>query len=189
MLNTKQKNCYQFSGGTAILHNADMKSEQYLIPGNYYCGSNDIAMTLKSCPFNMAFLLKVELAVGGNELYIRQTFIRYDTNEIISRTYFRDELSWRGEAHYLIGYIEAGTAYLGNCATNSVTTKHVRFKTSFPAAPAVVATLDLNTNIPANSDIVVTVSGITVDGFDIRYINNTDTVISNGVVHWLATGK
>lgn len=100
-LNSDFQNCYQFSGGTSIPENADMKSSQYLIPGNYYCGSNITAVTLSNCPFDSAFLLKVEWSLGVNAQYIRQTFKQYDNNKIISRVYFVNESKWQDETQYI----------------------------------------------------------------------------------------
>ena len=100
-LNSDFQNCYRFSGGTSIPENADMKSSQYLIPGNYYCESNITAVTLSNCPFDSAFLLKVEYSVGGNAQYIRQTFKQFDNNKIISRVYFVNESKWQDETQYI----------------------------------------------------------------------------------------
>ena len=95
------QNCYQLSGGIYIPENADMKSSQYLIPGNYYCNSVLVALTLSNCPFKSAFLLKVEWSVGSNAKYIRQTFIQYDNNRTISRVYFDNEAVWQDETQFI----------------------------------------------------------------------------------------
>ena len=100
-LNSDMQNCYQLSGGIYIPENADMKSSQYLIPGNYYCNSVNVALTLSNCPFKSAFLLKVEWSVGSNAKYIRQTFIQYDNNRTISRVYFDNEAVWQDETQFI----------------------------------------------------------------------------------------
>lgn len=85
---------YKLSGGTEIPSNADLKSSQYLIPGNYYCQSNITANTLLNCPFKSAFILKVEISNGIGSQYIRQTFTQYDNSNVVSRVYLRDAGIW-----------------------------------------------------------------------------------------------
>ena len=85
--------------------------------------------------------------------------------------------------------LEVNTAKIGNCAAKTVTTYYVKFDTPFSSAPIVVATLDLHTENANNSDITITVSNVTNAGFNIRYINNTDSQISNGTVNWIAIRK
>lgn len=53
---------YALSGGTPIRTNEDLNRIQTL--GNYYCALNDIAVTLKNSPTNMAFIMKVEMSDG-----------------------------------------------------------------------------------------------------------------------------
>lgn len=95
-------NYYSLSGGIRIPNNADLKSAQYLIPGNYYCNNNTTAGSLSNCPFpKSAFLLKVEYSVGGTvNDYVRQIFKRYDDGAIISRIYFSSSASWSEEEQY-----------------------------------------------------------------------------------------
>ena len=119
-LNSDFQNCYQFSGGTSIPENADMKSSQYLIPGNYYCGSNITAVTLSNCPFDSAFLLKVEWSLGGNAQYIRQTFKQYDNNKIISRVYFVNESKWQDETQYITNADIDGHLYLNSTGATAI---------------------------------------------------------------------
>lgn len=86
---------YKLSGGTEIPSNADLKSSQYLIPGNYYCPSNITANTLLNCPFKSAFILKVEISSGIGNQYIRQTFTQYDNSNVVSRVYLGDTSTWK----------------------------------------------------------------------------------------------
>lgn len=105
-----------------------MKSEQYTIPGNYYCGSNDTAETLKNCPFHNSFLLKVERALGGNDNYIRQTFIKYDDSQMVSRVYFASSKSWQTEKWNLpIKSLWSGTMETGDSVTIDEISKYTTF--------------------------------------------------------------
>lgn len=95
------RNYYSLSGGIRIPNNADLKSAQYLIPGNYYCDNNTTAGGLSNCPFTSAFLLKVEYSAGGTiNSYVRQTFKRYIDGAIISRIYFSNSSSWGEDDQY-----------------------------------------------------------------------------------------
>ena len=113
------QNCYQLSGGIYIPENADMKSSQYLIPGNYYCNSVNVALTLSNCPFKSAFLLKVEWSVGSNAKYIRQTFIQYDNNRTISRVYFDNEAVWQDETQFITN-ADLGTGFISSGAFTDI---------------------------------------------------------------------
>lgn len=59
-------------GGIHIPNGSDMKSNTYLVPGNYYCGSDDDSKTLVNSPFETAFVLKVEYSTGN--AYPKQIF-------------------------------------------------------------------------------------------------------------------
>lgn len=72
---------YLLQGGTPIPNGADMND--YSTPGNYYCSTDATAQSLSNCPFNKAFILKVELATGG--AYPAQTFIEYSTRKKATR--------------------------------------------------------------------------------------------------------
>ena len=102
-VNSDMKNYYSLSGGIRIPDNADLKSAQYLIPGNYFCNNNTSAESLRNCPFTSAFLLKVEYSTGGTiDAYVRQIFKRYSDGAIISRIYFSDSSSWGEDVQYAI---------------------------------------------------------------------------------------
>lgn len=94
-IETLNSDSYKLSGGTEIPSNADLKSSQYLIPGNYCCPSNITANTLLNCPFKSAFILKVEISSGIGSQYIRQTFTQYDNSNVVSRVYLGDTSTWK----------------------------------------------------------------------------------------------
>lgn len=71
------------SGGKSIPENSDMNT--YLEPGNYYMSYTEGVLTLKNCPFEVAFTLKISYAVGND--YPCQTFREYNTSRIAYRVY------------------------------------------------------------------------------------------------------
>lgn len=81
------------SGGTPIPVGADLNSDAYKVPGNYYCHGNNIAATLLNCPLNNAFILKVDRGTGTG--YPRQIFYEYLNEKIIMRTYLEDINQWK----------------------------------------------------------------------------------------------
>lgn len=86
-------------GGTPIPAGADLKSDTYKVPGNYYCDNNNTASTLINCPLSRAFVLKVELGTGTE--YPKQTFIRYGSGENVIRTFNNSTNSWMDEYSYV----------------------------------------------------------------------------------------
>lgn len=74
--NSNLGSCYNLSGGTLIPDNADLYSDTYKVPGNYYCPNNVNVVTLKNCPLSKAFILKVDYTNGTQ--YVRQSFMQYD---------------------------------------------------------------------------------------------------------------
>lgn len=79
---------------------ADLKSDTYLVPGNYCCIANHIATTLINCPLKSAFTLDVSYGAGDSH-YIKQTFTRFNGNGIVIRTLSRSTNQWQDEAKYL----------------------------------------------------------------------------------------
>lgn len=65
-------NYWSLREATDILANADLNS--YVTPGNYRCSSNAAIPTLKNCPVNNVFLMKVSYPISGSS-YILQEFI------------------------------------------------------------------------------------------------------------------
>lgn len=82
---------YSLKGGKEIPNGADLYSETYKIPGNYYCVSNANAQTLINCPVLHAFVLKVDFSTGTG--YPRQTFYTLE-NSIVLRTYDLYNQQW-----------------------------------------------------------------------------------------------
>lgn len=86
-------------GGTRILADADMNSDTYKVPGNYFTIDNATAATLKNAPFNNGFILKVEYALGNsqprqiftNYLTGQRAIRRFNGSEWLSYVYFSDD--------------------------------------------------------------------------------------------------
>lgn len=95
-LNSKS---YLLQGGTRILADADMNSDTYKVPGNYYTIDNATAGTLKNAPFNNGFILKVEYSLGNsqprqiftNYLTGQRAIRRFNGSEWLSYVYFSDD--------------------------------------------------------------------------------------------------
>lgn len=121
---------YSLSGGIAIPEGADLKSDTYLTPGNYYCKSQDISQTLSNCPVDYAFILKVEISTGENDpqaMCVRQTFYENGSGKIVCRTYTVPSNTWSNETIYataqdvdrIAGMVPGGTVDLNtHSATN-----------------------------------------------------------------------
>lgn len=113
-LNSKS---YLLQGGTRILSDADMNSDTYKVPGNYYVVDNATAETLKNAPFTNEFILKVEYSLGNSQP--RQTFTNYITGqratrrfngtEWLSYTYFSDDATILEQSCKYIRYLNSGT--------------------------------------------------------------------------------
>ena len=97
--NSNLENCYSLSGGILIPDNADLYSDDYKVPGNYYCPGNANAATLKNCPLSKAFILKVDYTNGTQ--YIRQSFTQYDTEQNHQRIWNPIANKWEHESSLL----------------------------------------------------------------------------------------
>ena len=86
-------------GGIKIPNGADLKSETYRVPGNYYCDTNTVANTLINCPVYQAFSLKVELGNGND--YPKQTFREYSSQKIVTRTFNPYDNTWTDDVSYV----------------------------------------------------------------------------------------
>ena len=78
------------SNSISIPINADLNT--YKTPGNYKCGQNNIACTLKNCPTDEAFTMKVYYSTGDvgatdGFLYICQEIRAFKTAQLYFRTY------------------------------------------------------------------------------------------------------
>nr|DAG76475.1 MAG TPA: Baseplate component [Caudoviricetes sp.] len=98
-LNSNLENCYSLSGGILIPDNADLYSDDYKVPGNYYCPGNANAATLKNCPLSKAFILKVDYTNGTQ--YIRQSFTQYDIEQNHQRIWNPIANKWEHESSLL----------------------------------------------------------------------------------------
>ena len=97
-LNTNQqeifKKYWSLSGRcTKIAANTDMHT--IIQSGNYGCGNNDIANSLKNCPMDKAFVLHVYSSTGsGTDYYIIQEYTAYDASRRILNFYNTDSKTW-----------------------------------------------------------------------------------------------
>lgn len=87
-----------------IPEGADLNSEKYAVPGNYMCSSNDVAQTLKNCPFNLAFTMTVKYGNGFSD-YCIQTFEIYRAN-VIAKRFRNSKKEWETPLYY---YPSVGT--------------------------------------------------------------------------------
>lgn len=95
---------YLLGGGIEIGEGDDLKSEKFMVPGNYFCKGNSIVPTLINCPAGImeAFVLKASWANGDdvNKKYLRQTFITFSSMIIISRLYDGYGNAWSGDIKF-----------------------------------------------------------------------------------------
>ncbi len=92
VLNSDLGDCYKLSGGIKIPSGANLHSDEYKIPGNYYCTSNDNAKTLTNCPITKAFTLKIELSTGNANPC--QTIREYDSGKNYYCIFSSDSKTW-----------------------------------------------------------------------------------------------
>lgn len=78
---------YLLGGGIEIGEGDDLRNEKYLVHGNYICSTTNKSLTLKNCPDQEAFILKVEGSTGsilsGVNIYTRQWYRFINGNEYI----------------------------------------------------------------------------------------------------------
>lgn len=89
-------------GCTAIPANADMHA--YTTPGNYFCSQIANAATLKNCPINVAFYLKIMSLSSPTSAgaYVLQQYIAFDGSAIIFSMY--SHLSSKWEATHKVAF-------------------------------------------------------------------------------------
>ena len=98
VLNTNQqeifKKYWSLSGRyTNIAADTDMHT--IIQSGNYGCGNNDIANSLKNCPMDKAFVLHVYSSTGsGTDYYIIQEYTAYDASRRILNFYNTESKTW-----------------------------------------------------------------------------------------------
>ncbi len=84
------------SGGIKIPDGADLNN--YTTPGNYYCPKDVSIPTLKNCPLNHAFILKVRLSTG--EAYPSQEIIEFNSGKKAYRVLYLDNV-WQDWIFYV----------------------------------------------------------------------------------------
>lgn len=82
-----------------IPENSDLKSESYIIPGNYCCDSAEKAITLKNCPVVIPFTMNVSYATGKSD-YIMQEISNYTGKAIIKRNLNIATSTWGPDYRY-----------------------------------------------------------------------------------------
>lgn len=87
---------YLMSGGIKIPENADLNDYNNL--GNYYCPTDVAVGTLKNCPCQYAFKMKIEHGQGDN--YPCQTITEYNTGRRFYRVYL-SEIGWLDWISYI----------------------------------------------------------------------------------------
>lgn len=88
-------------GGTSIPENADMAV--YKTPGNYCCQQNAVAATLKNCPVDRAFYLKIKTShPTSKESYIVQEYTVFDGSEKITVGYDPYTDKWSDPKKYIV---------------------------------------------------------------------------------------
>ena len=89
-------------GGISIPQGADLYSDTYKVPGNYYCSQDSTARTLKNCPIRHAFTMKVESSTGvASVFYPCQTIRDFNSGELFYRIFNGDTNSWMDDISYV----------------------------------------------------------------------------------------
>lgn len=84
-------NCWSLSGiATEIPNNSDMNT--YMTPGNFMCATNNSVKTLKNCPVDNAFMLKVSSPINSKN-YVIQEYIDLAGRQVI-RSYSAYDKTW-----------------------------------------------------------------------------------------------
>ena len=95
-------NFYKLVGGISIPQGADLYSDTYKVPGNYYCSQDSTARTLKNCPIRHAFTMKVESSTGvASVFYPCQTIRGFNSGELFYRIFNGDTNSWMDDISYV----------------------------------------------------------------------------------------
>ena len=85
---------YSLNGAVAIPEGDDL--DDYINPGNYICGSNDIAKTLKNCPYTSGgFAMHNERTTGSTSGYLKQRMV-VNSKEPIEYWRILSENKWSG---------------------------------------------------------------------------------------------
>ncbi len=97
-LQEKLLECWMLGNdGIEIPESADLKTDDYKVPGNYYCPTNDRAETLSNCPISKyAFTLKVYYGTGTSNYYIIQEYITFFSGQRYYQVWDGYSDSWNG---------------------------------------------------------------------------------------------
>lgn len=83
--------CWSLSGiATEIPNDSDMNT--YMTPGNFMCTTNNGVKTLKNCPVDNAFMLKVSSPINSKN-YVMQEYIDLAGRQVI-RSYSAYDKTW-----------------------------------------------------------------------------------------------
>lgn len=100
-VNGDLQTAYLLKGGTPIPAGADLKSDAYKVPGNYYVPLTSVVSSLLNLPAGItdAFTLKVEKGNGTD--YPKQTFREYSSQKIVVRTFNSHDNTWTDGVSYV----------------------------------------------------------------------------------------
>ena len=178
------ENCYSLSGGILIPDNADLYSDAYKVPGNYYCPSNVNAVTLKNCPLSNAFILKVDYTNGTQ--YIRQSFVQYNIERNYQRIWNPTSNVWEHDLSLLTNLeVQRGSTSGISCAANAITESTITFPKAFKSAPKVVVGFYSDTKLAAYGMMTPMVCNVTTTNFKVRIANASDTALTPAI-YWIA---
>ena len=182
--NSNLENCYSLSGGILIPDNADLYSDAYKVPGNYYCPSNVNAVTLKNCPLSNAFILKVDYTNGTQ--YIRQSFVQYNIERNYQRMWNPTSNVWEHDLSLLTNLeLQRGSTSGISCAANAITESTITFPKAFKSAPKVVVGFYSDTKLAAYGMMTPMVCNVTTTNFKVRIANASDTALTPAI-YWIA---
>lgn len=183
-VNSNLENCYSLSGGILIPDNADLYSDTYKVPGNYYCPSNVNAVTLKNCPLSKAFILKVDYTNGTQ--YIRQSFVQYNIEQNYQRIWNPPSNVWEHDLSLLTNLeVQRGSTPGISCAANAITESTITFPKAFKSAPKVVVGFYSDTKLAAYGMMTPMVCNVTTTNFKARIANASDTALTPAI-YWIA---
>lgn len=176
---------YSLNNAIAIPQNADLND--YTEFGNYYCNDASIAATLENCPYTVSgFVLHVERTTGNTSYYKKQRIVANYRNPPIEYWRVLNDNGY-GEWHSPVfdNNILSGSTPGITCNANSITTYHIEFDKSFIYTPRVVASIYSNSDMIKYSDLSISVSNISISGFDVKIYNGSSTTFVPAII-WIA---
>ena len=110
-------NYWSLSGkATEIPDNSDMNT--YMTPGNFMCTTNNGVKTLKNCPVDNAFILKVSSPINSKN-YVMQEYIDLAGIQVI-RTYSAYDKTWVKKRNATKDDLAKSIDFRGNAKTLKV---------------------------------------------------------------------